>query len=112
MPGGRPTSAIVPRLPSMPSAWLKAFLDTAVTSTPSAPPHSFLTSATGSVASALIAASAPISRARASFSSEMSTAITLRPMAFAYCTATWPRPPIPEITTVSPGLVSVSFRPL
>jgi hypothetical protein len=35
----------------------------------------------------------------------------VEPIAFAYCTAMWPSPPMPEITTVSPGLVSVSFSP-
>ena len=33
-------------------------------------------------------------------------------MAFVHCTAVWPRPPIPEITTHSPGLASVSFSSL
>jgi hypothetical protein len=71
-----------------------------------------LTSVPGRVVFASIAASAPISRASAIFSSEMSTAITLSPIAFAYCTATWPSPPMPEITTVLPGLAPVSFSPL
>ena len=56
--------------------------------------------------------SAPCLRARASLSSATSTAATRRPMATAYCTARCPRPPMPEITTHSPGRASVIFRPL
>ena len=39
-PGGKPTKATVPRRRAMPMAWLKALVDTAVTSTPWAPPIS------------------------------------------------------------------------
>ena len=42
----------------------------------------------------------------------MSTAATFIPIALAYCTAMCPSPPTPEITTQSPGLVSVTFSPL
>ena len=35
--------------------------------------------------------------------SSMSTATTRSPMARAYCTAMWPRPPMPEIATHCPA---------
>ena len=80
-------------------AWLNALGETAVTSTPRAPPQNLFTSATASVVMALTTASAPILRASDSFSSEISTAITPRPMAFAYWTATSPSSSMPEMTT-------------
>ncbi|MNV93247.1 hypothetical protein D3C71_1879160 [compost metagenome] len=61
---------------------------------------------------ALTVTSAPRRRARSSLASSMSTAATFKPMARAYCTAMWPNPPMPDMTTQLPGRVSVIFRPL
>ncbi len=61
---------------------------------------------------ALTVTVAPSRRASSSLASSTSTAATFKPMALAYCTAMWPRPPIPEITTQLPGRVSVTFSPL
>ena len=74
--GGRPTSDMVPRLCNMPRPCANAGRDTAVTSTPCAPPTAFWTSATGSCFEASMAISAPSRRASASLSSAMSTAMT------------------------------------
>ena len=49
--------------------------------------------------------------ARASLESSTSMATTRSPTARAYCTAMWPRPPMPEIATHCPGRVSVTLRP-
>ena len=112
-PGGRPLNTIVPPRRTMPIAWPNAAGCTAVTSTASAPPGICASTASaGSSANALTVISAPCLRARASLSSATSTAATRRPMATAYCTARCPRPPMPEITTHSPGRASVIFRPL
>jgi hypothetical protein len=96
----------------MPSACSNAFGETAVTRAPCAPPISFFRKAAGSVVRAFTVICAPSCRANASLLSSTSTAATFRPIARAYCTAMWPRPPMPEIATQSPGLVSVTFRPL
>ncbi|PAV92720.1 hypothetical protein WR25_21443 [Diploscapter pachys] len=113
-PGGRPFSATVPPRAIMPTACVNAFSLTAVTSAPCAPPPvSRLIAAAGSASvRALTVTFAPSRRARSSLASSTSTAATFRPMATAYCTAIWPSPPMPEMTTVSPGLVSVIFSPL
>lgn len=105
-------SATVPPRRTMPSACWNALGDTAVTSTPCAPPSSFLIVAAGSRSRALTVTAAPSRDARASLRSSMSTAAMLSPIALAYCTAMWPRPPMPETTTQSPGLVLVTFSPL
>ncbi|MOA39975.1 hypothetical protein D3C78_1617990 [compost metagenome] len=67
---------------------------------------------TGSSCLAFTVSVAPSLRASSSLASSTSTAATCRPMAFAYCTATWPRPPMPEIATHWPGRALVSLRPL
>lgn len=79
-PGGRPTSAHVPRGRSIPIDCRKASLDAAVTSTPCAPPMSRCSSLAGSIR-ASSAISAPSERAKSSLSSPMSTAATRMPMA-------------------------------
>ncbi|MNL23406.1 hypothetical protein D3C87_1447940 [compost metagenome] len=113
-PGGRPFRATVAPREVMPRACSNALGDTAVTSTPWAPPSVWrLMSAAGSFeVLALTVTLAPSRRARSSLASSTSTAATFNPMALAYCTARWPRPPTPEITIQSPGLVSVTFSPL
>ena len=112
-PGGRPTRLTVPRRRAMWIACANAGGETAVTSTPCAPPLvAFITCSTASGDSAFTATSAPRVRASASFSSVTSSATTCSPIALAYCTATCPRPPMPEIATHSPGRASVSFSPL
>lgn len=111
-PGGRPTRAMVPPRRAMPMAWPKALLDTAVTSTPWAPPMSRWSTSTGSSCRALTVRLAPSLRASSSLASSMSMAATCRPMALAYCTATWPRPPMPEIATHWPGRALVCLSPL
>ena len=72
---------------------------------------SFCISAATSVACASSAISAPSDLASSSLSGCTSTAATCMPIALAYWTAMWPRPPIPETTTHSPGLTSVSLSP-
>lgn len=42
----------------------------------------------------------------------MSTATTCIPIALAYCTAIWPRPPMPMMATHWPRRTSFSFSPL
>ena len=112
VPGGRPTSDIVPCRRSIPMACWNAVVLAAVTTAPCAPPISRVIEATGSFSAALTATSAPRLRASASFSSATSTHATRIPIALAYCTAKWPSPPMPEITTHWPGFTSVSLSAL
>ena len=111
-PGGSPLKTMVPPRRAIPMACPKADGCTAVTSTPWAPPVTRWIASIGSSSSALTVSSAPWVRASASLSSAMSTAATRSPIATAYCTAMWPRPPMPEMTTHSPGRASVILRPL
>ncbi|KGS29431.1 hypothetical protein X962_3263 [Burkholderia pseudomallei MSHR7343] len=96
----------------MPSACANAPRDTAVTSTPCTPPISFWITAAGSSFDASTTNAAPSLRASSSFCGATSTATTCSPIAFAYCTATCPSPPIPEIAIHCPGRVSVTRMPL
>src|SRR5580704_4044507 len=110
LPGGSPTKATVPLRRTRRSAWVNALGDTAVTSTPCAPPPvSFMTCRAASGAPASMAASAPRERASASLPSLTSSATTCSPMARAYCSATCPSPPIPQTASHSPGRTSVSL---
>ena len=111
-PGGRPLNTIVPPRRVIPIACPNALGCTAVTSTPWLPPTCSWIASTGSTWLASTTISAPCLVARSSFSWAMSTAITRMPIATAYCTAMWPSPPIPEITTHWPGRTSVRLRPL
>mmetsp|Transcript_16048 Transcript_16048/g.48216 ORF Transcript_16048/g.48216 Transcript_16048/m.48216 type:complete len:212 (-) Transcript_16048:625-1260(-) len=117
--GGRATPTAKPMGRSMSTPWRKAAGAGARIRLPWGPwpSHAFFTSATTSspdlpststYASAL---SSPV--AYSPFAAPLSIAQTLRPMAFAYCTPTWPRPPqAPMIATHCPGLASVSLSAL
>ena len=109
--GGNPTSTIRPLRLSALNAPAKAFAETAVPMTMSAPPN-LRAALAMSIAAALMISSAPSLFAKTSFSSLTSTAIVRAPQTFAYCRAMCPRPPIPEIKTVLPGPAPESFTAL
>ncbi len=96
---GKPTATT--RAPAFTTsiAWLNGVFATAVitvASSPLPPVNSFAFS-TGSSFNEFTVASAPSSFAKANFSSLISNATTLAPNTFlAYCTAKFPKPPIPN----------------
>src|SRR5690349_1229168 len=74
----------------------------------STPPSSSM-AATGSVVAALITCAAPSWRPSSSFSSLTSTAMVSPPKICAYCCAKWPKPPMPKMATLSPGVTPPTF---